>query len=584
MALFGFLNLATQARWLSAWVAMLFAVHPLHVESVVWISERKDVLCALFWFLALWAWVRYTRIPSAGRYLLALGAFALGLMSKPMIVTLPVLLLLLDFWPLNRRSGLREKLPFFALSGVVAVVAYLAQRQSGAVGAVELYPWLLRAENALVSYVTYVGQVFWPARLAVFCPYPRAIPIWQAALAAAALAAITILIFRFARARPYLVTGWLWYLVALLPVIGLAQVGAQARADRYMYVPMVGLAVMLAWGIADLFRRLPKIAALLAAASSLLFAVAANAQVRCWRDSEALFRHALDVTVDNYVAHNNLGAALSLLPGRLPEAIAQYQAALSIFPGYADAHNNLGSALAQTGRLPAALAEFQAAVRAQPGFADAHNNLANAFAQSGHPSDAVAEYRAALRISPGFIAAHFNLGALLMRTPGGLAGAVAEFRAALALDPRSPQAHNNLATALALTPGGRMDAIAELRAALAIDPAYARAHYNLANLLGGDEAIAEYKAALRINPAYADAHYNLAVILAETGRTAEAVAEYEATLRLQPDSAKAHYNLGVVLLKVGRQSEALAHLEIAQRISPNPAVERVVERLKAGAR
>ena len=323
LLLFGFLNRATQARWPSALAAFLFALHPLHVESVAWIAERKDVLSALFWFLALWAYVR-------GRKWLVLAAFCLGLMAKLMIVTLPFVLLLMDVWPLRRpraASLIWGKLPLFALSAAAAVATYLVQRESGAVQALEQFPLGLRIENALVTYLVYLLRTIWPARLAAFYPYPAHIPLWQAALAAAPLAGITAAVLRLRRDRPYLAVGWLWFLGTLVPVIGLVQVGAQARADRYMYVPMAGLAIMLSWGIAELqWKWAPATAATFVAVCMALTAV----QAGYWRSSETLFGHALDVTEGNYLAHHNLGVALAEDPSRTSEAIAQYQAALDI--------------------------------------------------------------------------------------------------------------------------------------------------------------------------------------------------------------------------------------------------------------
>lgn len=558
LCLFAFLSRATGARWPSAFAAFLFALHPLHVESVAWVAERKDVLCALFWFLALWAYVRYTESRTTGRYLLVMLPFCLGLMAKPMIVTLPIVLLLLDVWPLRRRLALWEKVPFFALSAVGAVATYLVQQRSGAVGALAAYPFGQRVENALVSYVVYIAKMFWPTRLAVFYPYPREIPVWQAALAAVVLGSVSVLVVRSFRARPYFAVGWLWYLATLMPVIGLVQAGAQARADRYTYVPMVGLFIILAWGVADLLRA--RAAIVLAVAACLGCAVVARAQVRYWEDSESLFTHALAVTDGNYVAHQNLGAALADIPGRLPEAIEHDEAALRIFPDYAEAHNNLGSALAKLpGRLPDAMAEFAAALRTKPDFAEARRNLA---------------------------AAHLNLGTALLRTPGRLPDAISEYQAALRLDPYLAEAHNNLGSALAQLSGRLPDAIGEYQAALRVDPNYAKAHNNLANALAQipgrrPEAISEYQAALRANPAYAEAHYNLAVTLAEAGRLPEAIAEYEAALRVNPAYAEAHYNLGIALLKVnGRLPEALAHLDAYLRIHPNPTLQRLVDRLR----
>jgi len=592
LCLFAFLHRATGARWRSAFVALLFALHPVHVESVAWVAERKDVLCAFFWFLALWAYVRYAERPGAGRYLLVLSLFCLGLMSKPMIVTLPLVLLLLDVWPLRRHAGRGEKLPFFALSAGIAAATYVAQKSSGAVGAWAAYPLGLRVENALVSYAVYIAKMLWPSRLAVFYPYPQAIPAWQTAVAAVGLAGISIVVLRWFRAYPYLTVGWLWYLGTLAPVIGLVQAGEQARADRYLYVPMVGLSIMVAWGAVDLIRRAPRAsvaAGVLAAAACLACAAVAEAQVEHWRDSQSLFRHALAVTSANYVAHENLGIALAEVPGRLPEAIAEYEAALRLRPTYAAARNNLGCALAQMpGRLPDAVSEFVAAVGVNPDFPEAHFNLANALAQMpGRQPEAIVQYREALRVRPDYLAAHLNLGTALLRVPGRLPDAIAEYQAAVRLDPRSPEAHNNLGIALARMPARLTDAIAEYRAALAADPDFPKAHNNLGSALAGipghtEEAIAEYRAAVRANPAYAEAHYNLAVTLAEAGRVPEAIGEYEAALRANPDYAEAHYNLGVTLLKAGgRVPEALAHLDASLRIHPDPGVQRVVDRLRA---
>ena len=353
LLLFAFLNRATRAPWPSAFVASLFALHPMHVESVAWVSERKDVLCAFFWFLTLWAYVRYSEHRKPGNYLLALCAFCLGLLAKPMIVTLPFVLLLLDVWPLRRltssslKSHLVEKIPFFVASAAVAAVTYLVQQGSGAVKGL---PIELRAENALVSFLVYIAKTFWPMRLAVFYPYPPEIPGWQIAMAGAAVLGISAAVLRLFRRFPYLTIGWLWYVGTLVPVIGLVQVGAQARADRYMYVPMVGLSIMLAWSAADILRRWPQakpaITAITIAVSSSCLALT-RVQAQYWKNSESLFQHALDVTKGNYLAQHNLGTYLLDVPGRLPEAITHLQAAVRIRPDSATARTDLGNALSK---------------------------------------------------------------------------------------------------------------------------------------------------------------------------------------------------------------------------------------------
>jgi tetratricopeptide (TPR) repeat protein len=627
MVLFVFLDRATRARWPSALVAFLFALHPLHVESVAWVSERKDVLSALFWFLALWAYVRYTERPSLGRYLAVAAWFVLGLMSKPMVVTLPFVLLLLDFWPLRRAMPgkldaalLREKIPLFALSAVASVATYLVQQRSGAVEALAAFPLGLRVENALVSCCTYIAKMLWPSGLAVFYPYPAAVPLWQAALAAAALAAVTAMALRAWRRAPYLAAGWFWYLGTLLPVIGLVQVGAQARADRYTYVPMIGLAIVLAWGGADLLRRAqrapqgapPRAQMALAAAMALACLPATWAQVAHWQNSETLFRHALAVTSGNYVAehnlgsylmdvpgrlpeaiahleaslrihpesaraHTDLGTALARTPGRLPEAIAEYRVALRLAPDAAIPHNNLGNTLAKTGLLPDAMAEYETALRLDPEYAEAHNNLGSALMKLGRPREAIAQFQTALRLQPGYAEAHNNLAAALAETPGGLSGSIDEYQAVLRLNPDSAEAHLNLGIVLASDAARMPDAIAEYEAALRLSPDSAEAHNNLGSALANyparlAEAVEHYRTALRLNPDSAEVHNNLGSALAKLGRPADAMAEYQAALRLKPDDAEAHINLGASLAPIsGRLPEAIAHFEAALRANPDSA-------------
>jgi tetratricopeptide (TPR) repeat protein len=558
--LFAFLVRATHARWPSAWVAFVFALHPLHVESVAWVAERKDVLCAFFWFLALWAYVRYAERPGRGRYALVLLCFCLGLMSKPMIVTLPFLLLVLDAWPLRRlsRKAVIEKIPFFAIAAVSAAATFLVQHSSGAVKEIARLPLGLRIENALVSCALYCLKTIWPSGLAVFYPYLAGFAWWMVAAAGLAIAIVTVLALRSFRSAPSLAAGWLWFLVTLAPVIGLVQVGAQARADRYMYVPMAGLAIMLAWGAADLARRWPAAArpiAVAAIAACLAAAAVSAAQIQHWRNSETLFQHALDVTTDNYLAEHNLGSYL-LGTGRLSEAVPHLEAALRIRPESAPARSDLASALAQTpGRLPEAILEYQAALRLLPDSAILHNNLASALAKfPERMPEAIAEYQAALRIDPDYAEAHHNLGLALAATSDRLPEAIAEYQAALRIQPDYAEAHYNLGVALSKTPG-RLP-----------------------------EAAAEFESALRLKLDYAEAHNNFGVALSQLpGRSSEAIAHFQAALRIQPDYADAHYNLGVALSQIpGRMPEAIAQLEEALRLQPDPELRRAIDRLRAG--
>ena len=614
LLLFGFLDRATRARGPSALVAVLFALHPLHVESVAWVSERKDVLSALLWFAALWAYVRYVERPALGRYLAVAAWFALGLMAKPMIVTLPLVLLLLDFWPLRRpltAALVREKIPLFALSAVSSVVTFLVQRESGAVRDLASFPIGLRVENALVSCCVYIAKMVWPSGLAIFYPYPKSVPLWQAGLALAALAAATAAVLLAWRRAPYLAVGWFWYLGTLLPVIGLVQVGLQARADRYTYVPMIGLSIILAWGAADLLRRWPRAPLAMAVVAAVVCVPLTRAQVGYWRNSETVFRRALAVTQNNHLAEHNLGNYLMDFPDRLPEAIGHLEASLRILPDSAREHTDLGIALTRVNRLPEAIAQYQEAVRLAPYSAIPHNNLGNTLATGGRLPEAVAEYQTALRLDPDFAEAHNNLGSALMKL-GRLSEAVAQIQAALALDPDYVEARENLAAALAQTPGGLAESIAQYQAALRENPNSAEVHLNLGIALAGDparlpEAIAEYQTALRLNPQsaeahnnlgsalshyparleeaagqyraalglksdWAEAHNNLGGVLAQMGQTAGAMAEFQTALRLKPDYSAAHVNLGVALTSMpGRLPQAIAEFEAALRTDPNSA-------------
>jgi len=402
----------------------------------------------LFWFVALWSYVRR-------RYWLTLLAFCLGLMSKQMVVTLPFVLLLLDRWPLGQplRSALRVKIPMLGLAAAGAIAVYLVQRSSGAVREIGQFPLGLRVENALVSYAVYIVKMFWPARLAVFYPYPQALPVWQIALSGLLLAGISIIVLWQRRSRPYLAVGWLWYLGTLAPVIGLIQVGAQARADRYTYLPMVGLSMMLVWGMAEVLNRRVAISAAIVAC--LACAGVCEAQIQYWRNSETLFRHALDVTSGNYLAHHNLGVALAG-EGRFAEAIEQYQAALQIEPDAANVETDYGNALARSGHTPEAIAHYQAALRVLADSPIIHNDLANALAATpGRVPEAIREYQTALRLEPDYEEARNNLaqvqsnGAEIEYNLGVDAAksskpeeAIAHFEEALRLKPDYVDAHN----------------------------------------------------------------------------------------------------------------------------------------------
>jgi protein O-mannosyl-transferase len=411
--LFIALERMTGAIWQSAFVAAVFAVHPLHVESVAWIAERKDVLSAVFFMLCLLAYFRYTRAPSVARYLTVAFVVTLGLMSKPMLVTLPFVLLLLDYWPLGRIEAHRsnngrqvlqlvlEKIPLIVLSAVSSIVTFLAQR--GAIGWTEQLPVSARISNALVAYLVYIRQMFWPARLAVFYPHPEnRLPIWQISLAFILLVGITTAAFVFRKKARYFVTGWLWYLGMLVPVIGLVQVGWQGHADRYTYLPQIGLYVAVTWAVADLtrswrFRRIALGGAALVVVGALSWR--GWMQTSYWRDSETLFTHALAVTTNNDVALNNLGI-IFLDKGQLDEAISKLQAAIDLRPENAPAHDNLAKALLRKGRVAEAMVHYRKFLELEPANVEARNTLGTALIQQGRVRQAIDQWQEALAIEP----------------------------------------------------------------------------------------------------------------------------------------------------------------------------------------
>ena len=386
----------TGARWQSSIVAALFALHPLHVESVAWVAERKDVLSAFFWFLTLLLYAEYATKRKPALYLFTLASFVLGLMSKPMLVTLPVVMLLIDYWPLNRfrsreeREGaqsllalVKEKIPFFVCSFLSSVATIIAQHSGGAIKSLNATPPLLRIENALVAYVTYIGKTLWPRDLAVLYPIPPSFPLWQVIGSLLILLLVSAATIRAIRHYPYLAVGWGWFVVTLVPVIGLVQVGVQARADRYTYIPLTGLFIMAVWGIPDVAKGLKYregILMLLAGAVITVSAALSWQQLGYWQDNDSLYRHTLNVTADNYVIHNNLGIVLANR-WNLDAAIQEFQEALRINPKYSEAHYNLGMTFAIKGNVDAAIQELQEALRLNPEHPKAQLNLGVALEQ-----------------------------------------------------------------------------------------------------------------------------------------------------------------------------------------------------------
>lgn len=473
LLLFLILQGMTGRTWPSALVAALFGIHPLHVEPVAWVSGRKDVLSTLFWMLTMGFYLRYVRRPSPSRYFLILISFVLGLMAKQMLVTLPFVLLLLDYWPLGRfgpghRAGMKtpnahdfpephhqktplvglvlEKVPLLVIAAGASVVAFLAQNRGGALETFAFVPIDVRLANAVTSYVIYMEKTIRPINLAVFYPHPGStIPVWQVTLAGFVLLCISVFAIWQSRRRPYLIVGWLWYLGTLVPVIQLVQVGDHAMADRYTYIPLVGLFVMIVWGLADVVTRWPGTKIVLGTSSAgvlLCLAVCSQLQTRQWKDSVTLFEHALNVTEKNHVAHTNLGVALAG-QGNLDRAIWHYSQAVIIEPDYVGARLNLASALAQRDRLQEAIAHYSEVLRIKPDYADAHYNMGNALIRLCEPEEAILHYTEALRVNPKDPQILNNLGIALSKLKR-IEDAAERFRQALRIRPDFAEARHNL--------------------------------------------------------------------------------------------------------------------------------------------
>ena len=586
----------TLSPWRSGFVAALFALHPLHVESVAWLAERKDVLSTLFWMLTLWAYVRYVAKPHTKRYLLVALCFILGLMSKPMVVTLPFVLLLLDYWPLrrfwkwepgtscgsynntpklSRRRLISEKIPLFFLVLLSCLVTLYAQWKGGALKPLEKLPLEMRAANAVVSYVGYIWKTIWPRDLAILYPHPLGFPLWQVAGAVVLLAAITVLVFFARRKHPCLVTGWLWYIGTLVPVIGLVQVGIQAMADRYTYVPLIGLFIMISYGLPEL-RKGHRLRRFIIPACGILVLWAlfsiTRSQLTLWKNDTVLFEHTLRVTKNNFVIHNNLGKSL-FNQGKNEEAMTHFREAFRINPKDARVHNNLGVLLAREGKDEEAIYHFTEALRSNPANAEVHNSLGALLVRQGRNDEAMVHYREALRLNPANADVHFNLASLL-NVQGKRDQALLHYTEALRIRPDHAEGHNNLGVILA--DRGRIDeAIVHLNEAVRIKPHYGEAHFNLGIALlrkgRNREAADHFNRALQLNPNDARVHNNLGAIFAHEGKNDEAILHYTKALQLNPDYGDAHYSLGTLLEKEGKTQEAMAHYQEAMRINPNDA-------------
>jgi protein O-mannosyl-transferase len=543
----------------SAFVAAVFALHPLRAESVAWVSERKDVLSGFFFILTMGAYVRQARHPTRAGYVALILLFALGLLAKSMVATLPLVLLLLDYWPLGRMRNretflglVREKIPLFVLAAAACLATALVP---GLVVNVHRLPFLQRLGNAVVSCVVYVRQSVLPMRLACLYPYaPDGEPIWKVIGALAVVTGISAAVVVGRKKNPWLLTGWLWFLVMLLPVLGLVQISFDAaHSDRYTYLPGIGLVLAVTWALADWSRRWNHRMVILGALSSVVIGVLAvlgYVQTSHWRDSETLWSQALNCTSGNRFAHYNLGLAL-FAKGQKEEAIAHFRTAVEISPDYAEARNNLGLALLDKGEKQEAIAQYRQALDTDPSYNKARYNLASALAQLGQLDAAVAQYRQALQVEPDFIMARNNLGAALEQL-GQTDEAIAQYRQALEFHPNDLIVLNNLG--LALAKKGQLD-----------------------------EAVASYRQAIEINPGYADIYGNLGVALSRKGEIRQAMDCWQQCLSLKPNQAGVENNLAWFLasaqdasLRDGIRAVRLAENAVRLTAARNPMMLRTL--------
>jgi tetratricopeptide (TPR) repeat protein len=551
--LFLALRSLTGTLWRSAFAAAFFAIHPLRAESVAWISERKDVLSGVFFMLTLWSYACYARGErrSLARYITTLLLFALGLLCKPTLVTLPFLFLLLDYWPLRRFQSARvdktviatwrqlvlEKIPFLILTAGSCFATILAQQK---VFETSFKPDLAqRLGNAFVSYVAYLGETVYPMHLAVLYPYRSGEPgIGVAFLAFFLVLAITCLALLLRKSYPFLLTGWFWFLGMLVPMIGLVQVGVQSHADRYTYLPQIGLCIAVTWGAGELsgkWRHGRTAAAISALLLVVTLALCTYRETSHWRDSETLWSHAIENTSANWIAQNSLGRAL-LEKGELAQAESHFQEALKLEPLSAVIHTNLGKTLKREGRIDEAIFEFQRALQLKPDDADAFYDLGDAALAREQIEEAISYYERAIQLKPDFAGVYNNLAIARLRL-GQLDEAIANYRQAIALRPDLPDPHYNLGNAL----------------------------IRKGNL---NEAIASYAASLRLRPNSATVHNALGFALAEVGKTGEALEHLQISLRLDSNRPETHLNMAHLMARLGRRDEAVAQLTEVLRLRP----------------
>jgi len=547
----------TGELWKGAFVAALFSLHPLHVESVAWVTERKDMVSAFFWFLTLLSYAFYTKSPGIKNYLFSLFCFLMGLMSKPMLITLPFVLLLLDFWPFKRIqpygiipffkqtiSLFKEKIPFFALIPVISIVTYLFQQKGGAIHSLSVIPLAVRMKNIAVAYIHYLCKMIWPFNLSVIYPYPEYLSPLQVISSLFLLLMISLLAIYYSKKAPFVIVGWLWYIGTLVPVIGIVVIGPHSVADRYTYIPLVGIFIIIAYGLPELLKQFKNKKRYLVVSSLILVScLSLNTwmQAGIWQNSMTVFNHALAVTQNNALAHLNLGNTL-METGDLEGARKHYTASLEIFSDSDEVHNNLGTILMRLGKTDDAIEHYRRALQINPDSAGVLNNLGNALKKAGRTDEAIECFTRGLKTHPDLAELNFNLGLLYSNS-------------------------------------GKPDkAIRYFNKALQIDGRFAMAYYSMGNafmkLKQREKAINYFSKALETNPSLYMAHFNMGQAFEELGRIPEAVEQYRSTLQINPGYATAHSQLAATLLKTGNLDEAAVHFYEALKRKPDSDYDR----------
>jgi len=543
----------TGKLWQSTFVAFMFALHPLHVESVAWVTERKDVLSTLFWLLTMWAYHGYSRRPCIKRYILIFLFFILGMMAKPMLITLPFAMLLLDFWPLNRlkmttlRPSIRnllvltwEKIPLFACVLLISIVAYFFQDKGGVLPSIELIPASLRAENIIVSYGLYLWKTLWPFQLAAVYPYPDSLPNRQVLISLTLLVCLTIMSIKLMKKAPWFLFGWLWYLGILVPVIGIVVIGPHSMADRYTYIPLIGIFVIIAWGVPELLRNFHLKREFLSASFFLLIMICSVItwnQIGYWRNSYTLYKHTIKHTASNPLAHDGFATALSER-GDFDGAIKHYQQSIQLYPNSAEVHNNLGVALLKTGRIDDAIEQYRRSIALKPDYTAALNNLGNALKKTGRCDQAEPYYRKALENEPDSALLHFNYGRCLLQN-GKIEKAISYLETATRINPEFKEVvHNSIGSAF-----------------------FHNRRF--------EQAIQHFRQALQKNPQSSYAHFQLGVSLDILGNHPEAIKHYQETIRTSPDHTDAHYYLGRAYMEAHDSEKAKEHFSAALQLQPN---------------